>query len=263
MIALTIAGSDSGGGAGIQADLKTMSALGVYGASVITAVTAQNTRGVTAVHGIPAAIVTAQLAAVLSDLDVKAIKIGMVGDRAVISAIAAALTGCRIPIVLDPVMIATSGDRLIGEGAEMALFQELLPLATLLTPNVPEAAVLLNTESATNVAQMREQARELAALGPAVLLKGGHLATDDATDVFFYEGRPELLTAPRILSPNTHGTGCTLSSAVAAHLAKGMDLRAAVHAAKRYISEAIAASDALKIGSGHGPVHHFHAIWPR
>ncbi|WMS42065.1 bifunctional hydroxymethylpyrimidine kinase/phosphomethylpyrimidine kinase [Acuticoccus sp. MNP-M23] len=263
MIALTIAGSDSGGGAGIQADLKTMSALGVYGASVITAITAQNTRGVTAVHGIPADIVTAQLDAVLSDLDVKAIKIGMVGDRAVISAIARALAGSRIPIVLDPVMIATSGDRLIGEGAEKALFSELLPLATLVTPNVPEAGVLLNAKSAVDVPQMREQARELAALGPAILLKGGHLTTGDATDVFFHEGRPELLSAARIASPNTHGTGCTLSSAVTAFLARGMALRAAVHAAKEYISAAIAASDQLQIGSGHGPVHHFHAVWPR
>ncbi len=262
MIALTIAGSDSGGGAGIQADLKTMSALGVYGASVITAVTAQNTRGVTAVHGIPADIVTAQLDAVLSDLDVRAIKIGMVGDRAVISAIAAALSNVSIPIVLDPVMIATSGDRLIGEGAEAALFRELLPLAALVTPNVPEAAALLGRASAVDVEEMKEQARELAALGPAVLLKGGHLATEDATDVFFHNGRPELLTAPRIRSSNTHGTGCTLSSAVAANLALGMDLPAAVHAAKRYISNAIAAADRLRIGSGHGPVHHFHALWP-
>jgi len=262
VIALTIAGSDSGGGAGIQADLKTMSALGVYGASVLTAVTAQNTHGVTAVHGIPAEIVTAQLDAVLSDLAVKAIKIGMVGDRDVISAIARALRGSRIPIVLDPVMIATSGDRLIGEGAEEALFHELLPLATLVTPNLPEAGVLLGAEAAHDVGQMREQARELAALGPAVLLKGGHLATDDATDIFFYEGKPEALTAPRIASGNTHGTGCTLSSAIAACLAKGMDLRAAVHASKKYISAAIDASDQLQIGSGHGPVHHFHAIWP-
>lgn len=261
MIALTIAGSDSGGGAGIQADLKTFSALGVYGASVLTAITAQNTHGVSGVHPVPADMVRAQLDAVLDDLDVKAIKIGMVADAGVIEAIAAGLEGVAIPVVLDPVMIATSGDRLIGEGAEAALRDRLLPLATLVTPNIPEAAVLLGEERAGDLGAMTAQAKRLARLTHAVLLKGGHLTTEDSPDVLVTPLGTSTVSAPRVHTRNTHGTGCTLSSAVAAWLARGETLEAAVGKAKAYLSAALAAADGLRVGSGHGPVHHFHAFW--
>jgi len=261
MIALTIAGSDSGGGAGIQADLKTFSALGVYGASVITALTAQNTLGVTGVAATAPDMVKAQLDAVLSDLDVKAIKIGMVADAAVIRVIADALAPTRMPVVLDPVMVAASGDRLIDDGAEAALREHLVPRATIVTPNLPEAAVLTGTAEANSVEEMEAQARALAALGPAVLLKGGHLGGQTSPDVFLHEGRCERLSAERVATNNTHGTGCTLSSAIAASLAKGAGLNEAVRDAKAYLSAAIAAADQLKIGRGRGPVHHFHALW--
>ncbi|MEO1102454.1 MAG: bifunctional hydroxymethylpyrimidine kinase/phosphomethylpyrimidine kinase [Pseudomonadota bacterium] len=261
MIALTIAGSDSGGGAGIQADLKTFSALGVYGASVLTAITAQNTQGVTAVHAIPPEIVWAQLDAVLSDLDVRAIKIGMVADTAVIAVLADALKDVSIPIVLDPVMVATSGDRLIGEGAEAALHEQLVPLATLITPNLPEAAVLLGCEKATGIAQMEAQALQLAASGPAVFLKGGHLSDTQSVDILARGQDAIQLSVPRVATRNTHGTGCTLSSAIAAELAKGAPLERAVARAKDYVTKAIAASEMLSVGHGNGPVHHFHALW--
>ena len=261
MIALTIAGSDSGGGAGIQADLKTFSALGVYGASVITAVTAQNTRGVTAVHGIPADIVMAQLEAVLSDLAVDVVKIGMVADIAVIQRLAEELGGTGLPVVLDPVMVAASGARLVPQEAVAALNGTLLPIATLVTPNIPEAAVLLDVEPAQTVEAMCVQAEALAARGPAVLLKGGHLSGVQSVDAFAHDGQIETLSAPRVTTQNTHGTGCTLSSAIAAHIARGADLSDAVHAGKDYISAAIDHADDLRVGTGHGPVHHFHALW--
>ena len=262
MIALTIAGSDSGGGAGIQADLKTFSALGVYGASVLTAITAQNTHGVTGVHAVPAEMVRAQMDAVLGDLDVRAIKIGMVADAQVIGAIADGLEGVAIPVVLDPVMIATSGDRLIGEGAEAALRERLLPLATLVTPNIPEAAVLLGEDRVADLEGMQAQAMRLAALTHAVLLKGGHLTTSESPDVLVTPGGATTVSAARISTRNTHGTGCTLSSAIAAYLAKGETLEGAVEKGKAYLSAALAAADRLAVGSGHGPVHHFHAMWP-
>lgn len=261
MIALTIAGSDSGGGAGIQADLKTFSALGVYGASVLTAITAQNTLGVSAVHAIPAEMVTAQIDAVLSDLDVKAIKVGMVADAAVINAIASALSGSDIPLVVDPVMVAASGDRLIDDGAEAAIVERLFPIATIVTPNIPEAAVLAGEPEAQSVAEMEEQAKRLAATGPAVLLKGGHLSGDDSCDVLVVCGAVSRLSAPRVSTRNTHGTGCTLSSAIAAFLAQGEALPDAVAHAKGYLTGALNAADQLSIGKGHGPVHHFHALW--
>jgi len=262
MIALTIAGSDSGGGAGIQADIKTFSALGVYGASVITAVTAQNTLGVTAVHSIPADIVAAQLDAVLSDLDVRAIKIGMLADVAVIEVFAERLAGVAVPVVLDPVMVAASGHRLVPEEAVASISANLFPRAAIVTPNLPEAAVLLGTAEARTEAEMIAQAEALAARGPSVLLKGGHLSGAESVDVFLHEGRSELLRSPRVETRNTHGTGCTLSSAIAAHIARGATLDAAVRSAKAYISAAIAAADTLNVGRGHGPVHHFHALWP-
>ncbi|GAB5376096.1 MAG: bifunctional hydroxymethylpyrimidine kinase/phosphomethylpyrimidine kinase [Acuticoccus sp.] len=262
MIALTIAGSDSSGGAGIQADLKTFSALGVYGASVITAVTVQNTHGVTGFHPIPAGTVRGQIDAVLGDLDVRAVKIGMVADAAVIDAIAEGLSGYAGPVVLDPVMVAASGDRLISEGAEAALRDRLMPLATLVTPNLPEAAVLLGEAEAQNPEAMEAQAERLAAVTRAVLLKGGHLSDADSTDILVGPQGMLRLSAPRVATQNTHGTGCTLSSAIAAHLARGLPLDEAVRGAKAYLSAAIAAADRLRIGSGRGPVHHFHALWP-
>lgn len=262
MIALTIAGSDSGGGAGIQADLKTFSALGVYGASVITALTAQNTLGVTAVMGVPADFVRAQLDAVLDDLDVRAIKIGMVSEIPVIETLARRLDGIGIPVVLDPVMVAASGHRLVPEAAVAALRGTLFPIATLVTPNVPEAAVLLGTAPAETVEAMEEQAAALADGGPAVLLKGGHLEGADSVDVLRIGATTERLSAGRIATRHTHGTGCTLSSAIAAHLARGADLADAVARGKAYVTAAIAAADTLAVGRGHGPVHHFHALWP-
>ena len=262
-IAVTIAGSDSSGGAGIQADLKTFSALGVYGASVIAALTAQNTKGVTAIHDVPPAFVSAQIDAVFSDLKVGAVKIGMLSAPAVIETVADGLERYRqTNIVLDPVMVATSGARLISPEAIAVLKTALLPRALVVTPNLPEAAALLDTGIATNEAEMRLQAERLLALGvKSVLMKGGHGKGAECAD-FFADGTHMIrLTADRVRTRNTHGTGCTLSSAIAASLAKGRDLATAVREAKAYITAAIAAADRLTIGSGHGPVHHFHAWW--
>jgi hydroxymethylpyrimidine/phosphomethylpyrimidine kinase len=267
-IALTIAGSDSGGGAGIQADLKTFSALGVYGASVVTAITAQNTRGVTAIEQVSPALVGAQLDAVLGDLGVGAIKIGMLFSAPIIWAVAERLTGSMaggVPVVLDPVMVAKSGDALLQDEAVAALAETLLPRAALLTPNVPEAARLLGVQLARDVAEMARQGAALVARGAgAVLMKGGHGAGATCTDVLVRPGaEPVLLTAERVATPNTHGTGCTLSAAIAAGLAKGLGLEAAVRGAHGYLNAAIRAADRLSVGHGHGPVHHFHgnAAW--
>ena len=212
-IVLTIAGSDSGGGAGIQADLKTFSALGVYGASVITAVTAQNTRSVTAVHPIPVDVIAHQIEAVLSDLDVKAIKIGMLANCDVIDVVADSLAGFNGHIVLDPVMIAKSGDTLLADDAVAHLLERLVPRASLLTPNLPEAAHLLGAAQANDAAQMQVQGEALLARGAkAVLMKGGHGTADICTDTMFnVKYSPLRLTAPRLNTVNTHGTGCTLS----------------------------------------------------
>lgn len=262
--ALTIAGSDSGGGAGIQADLKTFSALGVYGASVVTAVTAQNTRAVTAVAEVDPRVVAAQLDAVLADIPVDAIKVGMLFSAAVIEEVASRLRGFLAPVVLDPVMVAKSGDALLEPEAATALVGRLVPSAALLTPNLPEAARLLGTREAGSVAEMAAQAAALRALGAgAVLLKGGHGSGATCTDVLV-TGRsdPVLIEAPRLATANTHGTGCTYSSAIAAELAKGRDLGAAVRAAHGWLQGAIAAADELDVGAGRGPVHHFHRIWP-
>ena len=262
-IAVTIAGSDSGGGAGIQADLKTFSALGVYGASVITALTAQNTRGVSAIHDVPAEFVSAQIDAVFSDLAVGAVKIGMVSQPGVIEAIAAGLARWQQRnVVLDPVMIATSGDRLLSPDAIAVLKRELIPMALVLTPNLPEAAALLDAPPARSETEMRVQAERLLKLGPrAVLIKGGHDTSAESIDLLVEPDAVTRLVADRIATKNTHGTGCTLSSAVAAGLAKGLALAAAVRAAKTYVTDAIVAGQRLAIGSGHGPVHHFHAWW--
>lgn len=262
-IALTIAGSDSSGGAGIQADLKTFSALGVYGASVITALTAQNTKGVAAIHDAPPDIVTAQMNAVFSDLDVGAVKIGMLSRAATIEAVAEGLARRRqANVVLDPVMVAASGDRLLSPGAIDVLRKVLIPHALLLTPNLPEAAMLLETAIAQTEGEMREQGVRLLALGPrAVLMKGGHAGGAECIDLLIERNAVARLVAERIRTANTHGTGCTLSSAIAAGLAKGLDLPEAVRQAKTYLTAAIAAADRLSIGKGHGPVHHFHHWW--
>jgi hydroxymethylpyrimidine/phosphomethylpyrimidine kinase len=276
-IALTIAGSDSSGGAGIQADLKTFSALGVYGASVITAVTAQNTRGVTAIHDIPADIVAAQIDAVFADLAVGAVKIGMLSQTAIIEAVAAGVARHRAEnVVLDPVMVASTGARLIADDAIAALRETLIPRARVITPNLPEAAALLDCAVAASEAEMQAQAERLLALGPrAVLIKGGHGGGAESVDLLVEaptldpspasgggkSGGVTRFAAPRIATRNTHGTGCTLSSAIAAGLAKGLPLAEAVRTAKDYVTAAIAAADTLAVGHGHGPVHHFHQWW--
>jgi hydroxymethylpyrimidine/phosphomethylpyrimidine kinase len=259
-IALTIAGSDSSGGAGIQADLKSFAAFGVYGASVITALTAQNTQGVRGIHPVPSDFVTAQLEAVFDDLDVLAVKIGMVAQPATIEAIAAGLSRWKPKhVVLDPVMVATSGDRLLSEQAIERLRSDLFPLATLITPNLLEAAALLEENVAANEAAIADQGGRLLALGArAVLIKGGHGQGSESIDYLFTGDDVMAFPAPRIPTKNTHGTGCSLSSAIAASLAKGEPLEHAVRHAKTWISAAIAAADSLGVGKGHGPIHHFH-----
>jgi len=261
-IALTIAGSDSSGGAGIQADLKTFAALGVYGASVITALTAQNTNGVSGIHLVPADFVTAQMDAVFSDLDVKAVKIGMVGQLATVDAIVVALKRWSPKhVVLDPVMVATSGDRLLAADAAEALLTKLIPRASLITPNLPEAAALLDEPVAESKTSIERQGKRLLAMGcPAVLIKGGHGQGAESIDYLVRGNGIIALTAPRIATKNTHGTGCSLSSAIAAGLARGEDMETAVRNAKVWVSAAIAAADRLGVGHGNGPIHHFHAF---
>jgi hydroxymethylpyrimidine/phosphomethylpyrimidine kinase len=262
-IAVTIAGSDSGGGAGIQADLKTFSALGVYGASVIAALTAQNTKGVTGIHDVPAAFVTAQIDAVFSDLAVNAVKIGMLSHPDTIAAVADGLEKYKQrKIVLDPVMVAASGDRLLKPEAVETLRRVLIPKAMVITPNLPEAAALLDAPMAQTESEMQAQGEKLLSFGAkAVLMKGGHGSGAESVDLLIERNSVARLAAERISTQNTHGTGCTLSSAIAAGLAKGLPLAEAVREAKAYVTAAILASDRLKIGHGHGPVHHFHALW--
>jgi len=262
-VALTIAGSDSSGGAGIQADLKTFAALGVYGASAITALTAQNTRGVTGIHMVPAEFVRAQIDAVFADLDVGAVKIGMVAQLASIAAIADGLKRWSPRhVVLDPVMVATSGDRLLAAEAVEALREKLIPLATIITPNLPEAAALLDEPVATSEAAVESQGKKLLALGcPAVLIKGGHGEGSESVDYLIRANASVALSAPRVATQNTHGTGCSLSSAIAAELAKGAELETAVRNAKHFISAAIASADRFTVGHGHGPIHHFHRFY--
>src|SRR5437764_5756196 len=262
-IAVTIAGADSGGGAGIQADLKTFAALGVYGASVITALTAQNTKGIAAIHDVPADFVSAQIDAVCSDLNVNAVKIGMLSQTAVIAVVAEGLERWRQRrVVLDPVILATSGDRLLAPDALETLKRELIHSALVITPNLPEAAALLGTSVAQDESEMREQAGELIKAGAqAVLIKGGHGQGVESVDLLVEPTSVTRLAAPRIATGEIHGTGCALSSAVAAFLAKGMDLPNAARGAKAYVSAAIAASDRVKLGAGRGVLHHFHEWW--
>jgi hydroxymethylpyrimidine/phosphomethylpyrimidine kinase len=262
-IALTIAGSDSSGGAGIQADLKTFAALGVYGASVITALTAQNTQGVSGIHQVPAEFVTAQIDAVFSDLVVGAVKIGMVAHPPVIDAIVAGLARWSPNhVVLDPVMVATSGDRLLAAEAVEALRTKLIPLASVITPNLPEAAALLDEAVAADEATIEQQGKRLLGLGcKAVLIKGGHGEGAESIDYLVGANGAIALAAPRIATKNTHGTGCSLSSAIAAGLARGEGTETAVRNAKAWVTAAIAAADRFSVGHGHGPVHHFHKYY--
>jgi hydroxymethylpyrimidine/phosphomethylpyrimidine kinase len=261
-VAVTIAGSDSGGGAGIQADLKTFSALGVYGATVIAALTAQNTKGVIAIHDVPADFITAQMDAVFSDLHPGSVKIGMLGNVAAIEAVAQGLEHHRAQnVVLDPVMIASSGEKLLRDDAIEAL-RKLIARARVITPNLPEAAALLGEAQARDEDEMRAQAQKLLALGAeAVLIKGGHGSGPESVDLLLEGVTYTRFAALRIDTQNTHGTGCTLSSAIAAGLAKKLLLVDAVSDAKAYVSAAIAGADRLKVGAGHGPVHHFAKWW--
>lgn len=254
--ALTIAGSDSGGGAGIQADLKAFSAMGVYGASVVTAVTAQNTQAVTAIHPIPDEVVAAQIRAVLEDIEIDAIKIGMLGTPSLIAAVAEVLAGYNGPIVLDPVMVAKSGDTLLADSAIDALKFSLIGRASLLTPNLPEATKLVGEGST------QSQANALLELGGgAVLMKGGHAVGETCIDHLVSQTGMQDFSAPRVNTRNTHGTGCSYSSAIAAGLAQSMELSDAVSRAHRWLHQAILHADELNVGQGHGPVHHFHALW--
>ena len=261
-IALTIAGSDSSGGAGIQADLKTFTAFGVYGASVLTALTAQNTQGVSAVEAVSPAFVAAQIDAVLSDLDVGAIKTGMLANAAIVAAVAARLaTGPRRLLVVDPVMVATSGDVLLEPDAVAAIKLRLAPLATLITPNLPEAARLLGTAEAASEAEAGDQASALLALGcSAVLVKGGHGSGDAAVDLLCDASGIERFAMERVATRHTHGTGCTLSAAIAALLAHGATLRESIARAKAYVWQGLQAGRQLGVGKGNGPVDHLYAI---
>jgi len=262
-IAVTIAGSDSSGGAGIQADLATFSALGVYGASVITALTAQNTRGVAAIYQVPAGFITQQIDAVFSDLDVAAVKIGMLASADAIAAVAAGLDRHHARnVVLDPVMIAGSGDRLVAPEAADALRRELFRRVLVVTPNLAEAEAFVGAPVGDSEAAMQAAAAKLLALGArAVLLKGGHGHGAESVDILLDADGAQRFAAQRLATRNTHGSGCTLSSAIAAGLAKGLALAEAVRQAKAYVTTAIATADRLAVGSGPGPLHRFHAWW--
>ncbi|ROV58937.1 bifunctional hydroxymethylpyrimidine kinase/phosphomethylpyrimidine kinase [Vibrio ponticus] len=264
-IVLTIAGSDSGGGAGIQADIKAISATGSFACSVITAITSQNTQGVSAIFPIPLAHVESQLDAVFTDLNIVAVKIGMLADANIIKVVANKIKQYQPRfLVVDPVMVATSGDLLLEQSAIATLKSELLPLADIITPNLPEGAALTSLAIPQSQAEMNDMISDLRQLGAkAVLLKGGHLEKDlNSNDLLITANRAELISAKRHQTKNTHGTGCTLSSAIASYLAQGNELTEAVKLAKHYISQAIAHADELQVGQGHGPVHHFFASQP-
>jgi hydroxymethylpyrimidine/phosphomethylpyrimidine kinase len=260
----TIAGSDSGGGAGIQADLKTFAAIGCYGMSVITALTAQNTKGVTAIHPLPPSFAVEQMSAVFTDIGADAVKIGMLYSAELIEAVSEMLNKYRARnIVLDPVMVAQSGDKLLQDDAIQAIKDHLMPVADVVTPNLPEAEVLLGQKIAS-FEDMQRAARSLAQFGSrSVLIKGGHLEESQSTDLLYLteEDRFVILEAERVDSRNNHGTGCTLSSAIAAYISRGSQIENAVRKAKTYIQNAIRAGAAYKIGHGHGPVHHFFEFW--
>jgi hydroxymethylpyrimidine/phosphomethylpyrimidine kinase len=258
-VALTIAGSDSGGGAGIQADLKTFAALGVYGTSALTAITAQNTVGVTGIHEIPIEMVAAQIEAVISDIGTDAVKTGMLSSSAIIETVARELAHFRVDrLVVDPVIVAKSGDRLLREEAVDALRRSLLPLATVVTPNIPEAEALTGMKIESGDDARRAAEKIVGMRAKAVVVKGGHLPGPPVD--LFYDGREfREFSAPRIETRNTHGTGCTFASAIAAGLAKGMEVVDAVAEAKEYVTGAIRCS--LNLGEGHGPLNHFYRSW--
>jgi hydroxymethylpyrimidine/phosphomethylpyrimidine kinase len=261
---LTIAGSDSGGGAGIQADLKTISAIGCYGMSVITALTAQNTKGVSGIHAVPPSFAAEQMSAVFTDIGADAVKIGMLYSAELIEVVSEQLKKHRAKnIVIDPVMVAQSGDKLLQDDAIEAIKKHLMPLADVVTPNIPEAQVLLNRKL-HDLEDMQAGAKILASYGSqSILIKGGHLSHADSTDLLYLAGEDRFatLTGERIETRNNHGTGCTLSSAIASYMARGCGIEDAVGKAKAYISEAIRAGAEYTIGHGHGPVHHFYRFW--
>lgn len=261
-IVLTIAGSDSSGGAGIQADLKTFTALGVYGASAVTALTAQNTQGVREIHPVPTQFVRAQIDAVAEDLNIAAVKIGMLATSAIISETVAAINAHNLaPVVVDPVMVSTSGDPLLEPQAIDALTKELLPVATIITPNLDEAALLLGETRAGDEQAMKSQARALLRMGcNAVLLKGGHALGTEAVDLLATPEGITVLSDPAITTNNTHGTGCTLSAALATYLALGQDLPDAASQAKAFVWKALKSGAGFNIGQGCGPIDHLHAI---
>ena len=261
---LSIAGSDSGGGAGIQADLKTFSAIGCYGMTVITALTAQNTTGVTGIHAVPPEFAGEQLDAIYSDIGTDAVKIGMLYSAELIRVVAQRLRKYNVDnIVLDPVMVAQSGDKLVEDDAVEAIKSDLMPLATVVTPNVPEAEVLCG-HRLEGPDEIEAAVKILAGYGStSILIKGGHYEGSDSTDLLFFpqENRKVMLSVDRIETRNNHGTGCTLSSAIAAHLARRAEIETAVRNAKEYITEAIRAGADFQLGQGHGPVHHFYNFW--
>lgn len=261
--ALTIAGTDPSGGAGVQADLKTFSALGAYGCSVMTALVAQNTRGVQSVYRIEPDFVAAQLDSVFSDVRIDTTKIGMLAETDIVEAVAERLARYRIQnVVLDTVMLAKSGDPLLSASAVATLRQRLLPQVSLITPNLPEAAALLDAPHACSEREMLEQGRALRALGcEAVLMKGGHLDDAESPDWLFTADGEMRFTAPRVLTKNTHGTGCTLSAALAALRPRHTSWQETVPVAKAWLSKALAQADTLEVGEGIGPVHHFHEWW--
>ncbi|MEM0898648.1 MAG: bifunctional hydroxymethylpyrimidine kinase/phosphomethylpyrimidine kinase [Pseudomonadota bacterium] len=262
---LSIAGSDPSGGAGIQADLKAMSANKTFAMAAITALTAQNTQGVTGIELVPPAFVKQQIATIFEDIRVDAVKIGMVATAHIAEAIADALEEHPdVPVVLDPVMVAKGGARLLSGDAVAALRSRLVSLATVITPNLPEAADLLGVSTAKSRAEMEEQATQLQSFGAkAVLLKGGHLEGDESPDLLMSDAGATWFEGARTKTSNTHGTGCTLSATLASHLANGADLTTAVAASKAFIAAAIAGADRLSVGHGHGPTHHFSELWSK
>jgi len=262
---LSLAGVDPSGGAGLLADLKTFSALGAYGTGIVVALTAQNTQGVTGVHLIPADFVTQQIDTLFADVQIDAAKVGMLANAELVATVAAGLRRHRVQrLVVDPVMISKSGHHLLQPDAVDALRRDLLPLAEVVTPNLPEAGVLLDRAEPRSIDEMRTAARDLHKYGPRyVLLKGGHLAGAESIDILD-DGVDQIeLRSPRIATRNTHGTGCTLSAAITALLPQHATTANAVREAKAYLTAAIAAADHLSVGHGHGPVHHFHALWPK
>ena len=260
---LSIAGSDPSGGAGIQADIKAISATGGFAMAAVTALTAQNTRGVFGLPGVPPDMVAAQIRAIRADIRIYAVKIGMLGTAEVIASVAGTLAGLSAPVVLDPVMVAKSGDRLLDADAVTAL-RCLLPRASVITPNLPESADLLDRPDATTRAEMEAQAEAVLALGPqVVLLKGGHLPGAACPDLLLTPQAQLWLPGPRQATTQTHGTGCTLSAALAGYLGQGLPLPEAAARARAYVAEAIAGAGRLSVGGGHGPIYHFHAMRDR